>query len=256
MFQSRNRGFVEIFVVILVLSIFISFWWIFSSRPSFTSEITPVFTSNITITPTQTPVSIQIKQSVLLEVPFVSQAPTGNWADARQQDGCEEAAAYMAYLWAIDGVKPKTLAAQEEALLVISDWEEKTYGSYHDTGVSDTVERIFKGYFKYENVEWSSDVSSKSIKQKLSEGNLVIIPADGQKLGNPYFTPPGPERHNLVIIGYDDETQEFVTNDNGTKHGKDYKYKYKTLIDAIRDYPTGNHLPIVENKKAMIIVSK
>ena len=40
----------------------------------------------------------------------------------------------------------------------------------------------------------------------------------------------------LVIRGYDDENQEFITNDPGTKRGKGFRYDYQTLLQAIADW--------------------
>src|SRR3990167_6055155 len=197
-----------------------------------------------------------LKPKVLFDVPFVSQAPTGNWDDPRQQDGCEEAAAYMGMLWVMGSEAPKTLEEQEKKILEIADWEEKEYGNYRDTSAEDTLERIYRQYFKYDKVKVVKDVTAEKIKQELSAGNLVQVPADGRVLGNPNYTAPGPERHNLVIIGYDDSTGEFITNDNGTRRGKNYRYKYEVMMSAIRDYPTGYHEPITGKHKAMIVISK
>lgn len=203
-----------------------------------------------------TPTPIPKPQFILHDVPFVSQAPTGNWDGDRQQDGCEEAATYMAILWARGEKPPTSLSEQEKALVAISDYETEKYGGYHDTSVKDTIERIFKGYFNYHNVEARYGVTTDDIKDELAKGNILVVLADGQKLGNPYFTPPGPDRHALVIRGYDPGSSEFITNDNGTKRGEGYRYKVNVLMNAIVDYPTGDHLPIEEEMKAMIIVRK
>ena len=76
---------------------------------------------------------------------------------------------------------------------------------------------------------------------ELEAGHLVIIPTNGQALKNPNFTLPGPERHMLVVKGYDYETEEFITNDPGTRNGADYRYKKDLLFEAIRNYKTGFH---------------
>ena len=205
--------------------------------------------------PIYTEESSTLKSKVNISVPFVSQASTGNWDDPRQQDGCEEAASYMAYLWATGQDKPSA-TEQEKKIIEISDWEEKTYGGYHDTSAKDTAERILKGYFKYTNFEVKYDIDADDIRAALSQGNIVIAPADGQAIQNPYFTSPGPERHFLLIRGYDLAKDEFITNDNGTKRGEAYRYKTSQLMNALRDYPTGYHEPITENKKAIIIIKK
>ena len=58
----------------------------------------------------------------------------------------------------------------------------------------------------------------------------------------------------LVVTGYDAEKKEFITNDPGTRKGAGYRYPEQVLFDAIREYPTGKHVPITINRKAMIIV--
>jgi len=189
-----------------------------------------------------------------MEVPFSSQAPFGEWSDLRQQNACEEISAIMAIYWS----ENKKLSPQEakNEIIAISDWEQKQYGVYEDTSVQDTVDRIFKKYFNYEKVKALNNVTIQDIINELKKSNLVIAPMNGQKLKNPFFTPPGPLEHMIVIIGYDYQTNEFITNDSGTKHGQNYRYKENILFEALRDYPTGNHKPIIDIQKNIIIVQK
>lgn len=246
------------YLAVIVISLVIAAFALFDSDTDklglgrFSSP-TPVV--SITLIPSPLPAP-SLKPKVLLDVLFVSQAPIGNWDDPRQQDGCEEAASYMGMLWAMGNEAPKTLEEQEKKIIEITGWEEEKYGSYRDTAVEDTVERIYRQYFKYDKVKVVKDITVDKIKQELSMGNLVQVPADGRVLGNPYYTAPGPERHNLLITGYDEETGEFVTNDNGTRRGKSYRYKYEVMMSAIRDYPTGYHEPIRGDYKVMIVISK
>ena len=79
---------------------------------------------------------------------------------------------------------------------------------------------------------------------------------NGQLLHNPNFKQPGPERHMLVIIGFDPRKKQFITNDPGTRNGANYRYNYTTLYNAIRDYPTGYNKPIKKVEKNIIIVGK
>lgn len=193
-------------------------------------------------------------RSIFLDVPFMSQAPFGNWSDPRKQDGCEEAAVVMAMAW----VKGETLSAKsvDDEINKIASYEEETVGTFHDTSAFDTAETIFKGYFKYEKVEVRYRIKKEDIAKELASGNLVIVPTRGQLLGNPNYTPPGPVTHNLVVTGYDLKTKEFITNDPGTRKGKGYRYDENVLVDAIVDYPTGLHEKIEEEKTVMIVVSK
>lgn len=194
------------------------------------------------------------KGLVLLDVPFTAQAPFGDWDDPRQQAGCEEAVALMAMRW-VQG-RSLTLAEAEKEIIAISDFELKNYGHFHDTSAADTVSRIFKGYFKYNNIELKYDIQKEDIINELSKGNLVLVLANGQKLDNPYYNPPGPLEHALVIRGYDPKTKEFITNDSGTKRGESFRYPDHIVMNAINDYPTGLHEPINEIRKIMIVVKK
>ena len=190
---------------------------------------------------------------VVLDVPFTVQAPFGGWADERQDYGCEEASILMAMHW----VRDKALSAvqAEQEIIAISEFEKEQYGDFHDTSAEDTL-KVMKAYFKYENAFVKYDIGIADIKAELARGNAVIVPLDGRKVGNPYYTPPGPPKHKLVIRGYDDAAQEFITNDPGTKRGEGYRYNYDVLENALVDYPTGINEPIIEMRTAMIVVQK
>ncbi|MCX6792903.1 MAG: C39 family peptidase [Candidatus Falkowbacteria bacterium] len=202
----------------------------------------------------QIKVETTISKLVDQVVPFTSQAPFGGWSDERQQDGCEEASALMAVYWA-RGDKLSKLVAWEK-ISDISDFELRNYGEYRDITLDDVVDHVFKDYFSYEKVELQANVSIDDIISELNKGNLVLAPMDGQKLHNPYFTAPGPERHMIVIRGYDPTTKEFITNDPGTKRGEAYRYNEDILYEAIRVYPTGYHEEIKKDERSMIIVRK
>lgn len=193
-------------------------------------------------------------RDVLLEVPFTSQAPFANWDDPRKQDGCEEAAAIMAMAW----VRGEKISAEimEEKVNAIAAYEKEKYGNFRDTSAFDSVEIIFKGYFGYDKAEARQNINKEDIKSELFKGSLVIVPVNGQKLGNPFYTPPGPLTHNLVIIGYDSGKKEFITNDPGTKRGEGYRYKEDVLEKALYDYPTGFHEAAKDASTAMIVVKK
>lgn len=193
----------------------------------------------------------------ILPVPFTSQAPFAQWSDSRQQDGCEEAGAVMAMAWVKD---QKTLSKAEakKAIINISDFELKKYGEYRDVSLEDLRKWVFIDYFKYDakKVRVVEKITLADIKKELAKGNLVLAPADGRALKNPYFTAPGPERHVLLIKGYDQKKKQFITNDAGTRRGENYRYSETVLFKAIRAYPTGYHLPIKKVEKKMLVVEK
>lgn len=198
---------------------------------------------------------IKNEKLILYKVPFASQSPFGDWSDMRQQDGCEEASVLMAMLW----LQNKESISKEDALkaiLAISEFELVEYGSYMDTSASSTVERILEGYYDFQKSRLQYDITEGDIIAELEAGNLVIAPFNGKRLGNIYYTAPGPERHMLIIVGYDYVTQEFITNDPGTRHGEGYRYDRDVLFNAVRDYQTGEGLPVVGERKAMIVIGK
>jgi len=201
-----------------------------------------------------------LAKSLVLTVPFTSQAPLAQWKDERQQDGCEEAAALMARAWlkgeALQKTTPLIQKAWRDKIVNLSDFEQKKYGEYRDVSLNDMVAWIFKDYFKYEKVSVKPIKTAADIIRELEKGNLILTPMNGQLLKNPYFTAPGPERHMILIKGYDYQTKQFITNDPGTRRGENYRYSAKILFGAIRAYPTGYKKPIKDVVKEMLVVEK
>jgi hypothetical protein len=201
------------------------------------------------------PLERNINQSSYIEnVPFTPQAPFADWNDQRQQDGCEEASALMAIKW----TRNENLS-REEALSEItgvSDYLLKKYGEYRDISSKDVVSWIFKDYFNYNKAIVRYGISPEDIIYELSKGNLIITAMNGQIMNNPYFTSPGPSRHMVVIRGYDIDRDIFITNDPGTRFGKNYEYSTEILFSAIRDYSTGYHEPVSGLGKNMIVIWK
>lgn len=201
---------------------------------------------------------LAINSKIQQEVLFVVQAPFANWKDLNFQNGCEEASMIMAMGW-IHGEKSISPAQAKKRILEIIDFENKTFGYSADTDVFD-MQKIFKQYFKNENIKASENITLEDIKDEIQNGKVVLVPAFGRALKNPNFTAPGPIAHMLVIIGYDPTTKEFITNDPGTRKGAGYRYGEKILFDAIWSYPSGKDIPplpeTAKMKKAMISISK
>jgi hypothetical protein len=161
---------------------------------------------------------------------FASQAPFANW-DELHEEACEEAAMIMAVKYFKN--EPLSPHIMEQGILNLVEWE-KENGYKVDLSANETVE-VLKNYFS-QSSKIITDVTFETIKRKLLDGNLIIVPAAGRQLGNPNFTGEGPIYHMLVVRGYDDKTNEFITNDPGTRKGEGYRYKYQKLIDAVHDW--------------------
>ena len=191
------------------------------------------------------------------DVPFMVQAPFGNWKDPIFQNGCEEAAMIMAYGWTKGTLAISAEEAQDE-IRKLTAFEDKTFGYNTDTDIYD-MQKIFQNYFRHQNVKTQENIKLDDIKNEIQEGNIVLVPAFGRALKNPNYTTPGPVAHVLVIIGYDPDAKKFITNDSGTKHGKGYLYPEDVLFESIWQYKSGAKMPQPPSgtrKKGMIIVKK
>lgn len=168
--------------------------------------------------------------NINLNIPFTSQAPTGNW-DQPFQDACEEASILMVdYYYA-----NKAMPSPEEVETILVDivkWQEDNWGGHFNLPVSEAA-LLAKTTFGYET-EVITDLSVEKIKEFLNKGIPVIVPADGHKLDNPFFSGDGPEYHMLVIKGYVDDN--FITNDPGTRRGADFIYSSVNLMESIADW--------------------
>lgn len=196
--------------------------------------------------PSSTPLSLQ--KAVNLDVPFTSQAPHARW-ELPYKEFCEEASVLMAMRYIQN--KPITSADDADAaLLDIKAFEEKTLGSYLDTTAEQTA-TIIREHFDYDQVTVHDNPTVEDIKGALSAGKVVLMPAAGQQLGNPYFQSPGPPYHMLVIKGYTANGQ-FITNDPGTRRGADFLYDEPVLMNAMHDWRTDGH--VEQGRKVIIIV--
>lgn len=192
---------------------------------------------------------------IIQDVPFISQAPTGNWKELIFQNACEEAALLMADKWVNGGVFGASKQSEME-IRKITDAEKKYFPKdSYDLSVEGIL-LLAQKYFPKMQIASMKNVRVDDIKNALFEGNIVIIPANGQKLRNPNFISPGPLYHTLLIRGYDPATDEFITNDPGTRKGNGYRYDSDILFDAMQDYETGYHSKLFPDEKAMLVIAK
>ncbi|MDO8648337.1 MAG: C39 family peptidase [Candidatus Peregrinibacteria bacterium] len=185
--------------------------------------------------------------SVLIKVPFASQAPLGNWDDP-YQEACEEASLILVHHFLEDlAISPSQM---DDAIIAITRWE-GLEGYSQDVTVEELAE-IAEKYYGYSS-RVLTDVTEESIERELAAGNPVIVPLAGRDLGNPYYSGEGPWYHMLVIVGYDDS--QFITQDVGTKRGENYAYDKGVILSAVHDW-TGVKEEIRTGPKAALVVTK
>jgi len=189
-----------------------------------------------------------LPESVNLEIPFVSQAPFGDWSYPFNHT-CEEAAILMAHYY-LEGKTAIEPARARQELLELVEYEKEHYGFHEDTNTAQTAQLI-RDYYGY-SVKVKYDISLEDIKRELAKGNPVIVPTAGRLLGNPYFTPPGPLYHMLLVKGYN--SAEFITHDAGTVRGENFIYFYQILEKAIRDWEDQG-MAVENQRSAMISIS-
>ncbi|MDP3997695.1 MAG: C39 family peptidase [Candidatus Andersenbacteria bacterium] len=185
---------------------------------------------------------------VNLAVPFTPQAPRANWEDP-YGEFCEEASVLMAVKY----LRSETIVSPEEAdaaMQAIKIFEEQRFGYYKDTNAAETAV-ILRDYYQIEDIALIDNPTNTDIKQAVASGKVVLVPAAGRQLGNPYYQQPGPLYHMFVVKGYTNSGQ-FIVNDPGTRHGADFVYEEAVIMNAIHDWRDDRN--IEAGKKVILIV--
>lgn len=218
----------------------------------------------VTTFPTNSPVptskaTTTILPSVNLDVPFTSQAPEANW-DEFHGEACEEASILMAQWYAFGKAGKKEsgyanrmpVAEAEKALIDIVAWERNNVSDWKDTTAAETV-RIAKEFLGMHDVVVVDNPTASDLKKYLNQSKIIVVPAAGRALGNPYYRQPGPPYHMLVVRGY--TSKGFITNDPGTRNGEGFVYPEAKFMDAIHDW-TGDTQTINTGLKKVIVVGR
>lgn len=174
--------------------------------------------------------NVIILENAYLEVPFVCQAPfetEANWVF--HEESCEEAALLQVKYY-LDGIKEVDKQAANDTILDMIEWEKKAFGEHKDLYANE-MKTFIKGYYSIpeENIVIIYEADILDIKKAISAGHPVIVPIMGDILKNPYYPYPG--YHMLTIIGYTPE--KIITNDVGTRRGKDFSYNYDVFKKAM-----------------------
>jgi hypothetical protein len=179
---------------------------------------------------------IELATSINLSVPFTSQAPYGVW-DVLHEDTCEEAAIFMVVRY----YQGETVATIDQAeadkelyrLVALED----SFGMGLSITAEQTKEVIEAAYPDF-RAELVYNPTTDDLKRLLAAGHPVVVPAAGRELGNPNFSGEGPLYHMYVLRGYTEDG--FISNDPGTRLGREYFYSTNVVMNAIRDWNNGD----------------
>ncbi|MBI5654763.1 C39 family peptidase [Candidatus Uhrbacteria bacterium] len=183
------------------------------------------------------PVATQeaLPKQVELEVPFVPEAPGGDWSGP-WKNACEEASLVMAEEF-YRGNTTMSVQAAKTRMTELFRYQDKNWGSNANSDAARTA------YIANQIMDFTAvvvtDPTLEDIKKEVAAGRPVITLNHGKELGNPNtpFLATGSFYHMLVVIGYDDETGEFITNDDGDeKEGAGKRYEYAHFMASIHDY--------------------
>lgn len=192
------------------------------------------------------------QDSVVLDVPFTTQVPLGEWNDPRQRDGCEETSLVMAMMW-VQGLR---LTPEQIRLNIVgmSDYEQYFYGYFQDSSAEDTA-RLMRDYFNYPYVTVRHQVSVADIKEELASDHLALVPLNPRIISTTLFN-SATINHMVVVVGYDDTTNEIIYHDPLHANGAFVRTAQSTFQKAMADYPSGKHIVSKDRSSAMIVVSK
>lgn len=172
---------------------------------------------------------------VSLAVPYVNEAPDGNWTGP-WKNACEEAAIVMVERF-YTGQTAVSITDAKAALRRLFAVQDERWGSNANSDAARTAEIANSlGLFKAKVV---TKPTLEDIKKELAAKRPVITMHKGFDLGNKNipFLPTGSSYHVLVLIGYDEVSQEFITHDDGDeKAGKGRRYPYSTVMNSMHDY--------------------
>jgi hypothetical protein len=193
---------------------------------------------------------VALPDSVLLQVPFTTQAPLNNWG--QHQESCEAANLTMLYLyWAHDPSVVIDPHAADNWIGTIDAW--KPAADLNDAQVGELAHEHWGfGYRIVPN-------DPKVIAQQLAAGRPLLAEVRTHGLGNAHY--PGYSSHYeqtgwsvphfVTIIGYD--STGVWLNDPGISWGRGYHITYAQLSHAIDDLD--QHHPNLAQGQVLLLIA-
>ncbi|HPT65866.1 MAG TPA: C39 family peptidase [Candidatus Woesebacteria bacterium] len=186
----------------------------------------------------------------LIKTVFVPQSPEKNW-DQPWQDACEEASLLTVDFY-YKNKSADSSHIKENILNMLSFEETKNYT--HDMNISEMA-IVGEEYLGYRS-EIIDNPTIDQIKKYLIQNIPVIVTANGKTLyaENKHFNSGGPYYHSLVILGFDDDKNQFTVHDVGTQFGAYFHYSYPLLMESIHDFPASGHKEEINSGEKRVLV--
>ncbi|MDD2482744.1 MAG: C39 family peptidase [Candidatus Shapirobacteria bacterium] len=246
-----------LFLLALIL-IFFTFFPKKITKEKIENKVTQTFEKIEEVKETVAPKPTKILESGLpnkhlISTTFVEQSPEKNW-DEPWQDACEEASLLTVDFYYRN--KSTTSEFTKESILNMLSFEE-TRNYTHDMNISQ-MSTVAKDYLGYKS-EIIDNPTVDQIKKYISQNTPVLVPAAGKILfkENNHFNSGGPYYHNIVILGYDDDKDQFTVHDVGTQFGAYFHYSYSLLMESIHDFPdSGQKEDINSGEKRVLVLLK
>lgn len=176
----------------------------------------------------------QLPSSTNIDVPFTSQAPTGNWSEP-WKNACEETSIYMVSSFYTNDTIKRDQAIKHIKEIIAAKNEE------FQVSADESLEKISE-LIALLGLPWKTEIvenpSIEDIKKQLAKNQPIIAPVFAPAL---HYSAGGPDYHVMVITGYDDKTNEFIVNDPALKNGKGIRFKYDLFMGAIHDLNQTNY---------------
>lgn len=177
------------------------------------------------------------------DVSFTSQAPERVWREP-WLNACEEASITMVHAYYMGMDETFTIQKAKTSLLETFRIKNKNFGMSFDEGTA-TIASLIDNFYPWE-AKLQENPTLDQIKKQLDLQRPVIVPVYGKALLNPHFVNGGPIYHTIVLSGYDDEKQQFITEEPGTRFGDNYRYSYTTILSTIHDYIPGKKIQFTQ----------
>lgn len=208
------------------------------------AEPIPTIGEGTEVSPTVLP------NQVLLQVPFTTQAPLGNWA--QHQESCEAGTLTMlVHYWQKDPSVVIDPRVADATIRQIDGWKPRP--DLTDMMLGELAQQHY-GY-SYRTIP----NNPQAIAEQLAAGRPLIAEVRTHGLGNPHY--PGYSRyyeeqgwsvpHFVLIIGYD--STGVWLNDPGISWGRAYHISYAQLTHAIDDLD--QHHPELNGGQALLLIA-